>query len=180
VQAGGGATWSGDSCSMGNVSVSRVIEAGVISSSKGGVEGDRMDTVRDVFDGGVAGIVAERGVTDGGVAVTGRGKRTISLSSSKSHSNSTSFCLRLVRFGGGDWNPGSGSGSWAGGGGEGVSGVETPPAAATGRDDCSGSSTAAVAKRSRLRRRRHLPAAVFNLAGAGRLQEKVRTCIPAL
>jgi hypothetical protein len=85
VKTGGGAAWSGDSGSMGDVSMSSVIEAGVISSSRGGVEGDRMGAVGGLFDGGVAGIVAEGGVADGGVAdggvadggvaVTGRGER---------------------------------------------------------------------------------------------------------
>ncbi len=102
MQAGGGTTWSGDSGIMGEVSVSKVIEAGVISSSKVGVEGDRIGAVGGVFDGRVAGILAESGVADGGVAVTGRGERTSSLSSSKSQSSSTSFHLCLVCFAGGD------------------------------------------------------------------------------
>jgi hypothetical protein len=37
VQAGGGAAWSGDSGSMGDVSMSGVIEASIVSSSKAGV-----------------------------------------------------------------------------------------------------------------------------------------------
>jgi hypothetical protein len=94
-----------------------------------------MGAVGGVFDGGVAGIVAEGGVADGGKAVTGRGERTSSLSSSKSCSSSTSFCLCLVRFAGGDWNPGDGSGGWAGGSDKGAGSVETPPVAAIGRDE---------------------------------------------
>jgi hypothetical protein len=54
-----------------------------------------MGTVGGVFDGGVAGIVAEGGVADAGVDVAGRGERTSSLSSSKSCSSSSSFHLRL-------------------------------------------------------------------------------------
>jgi hypothetical protein len=86
--------------------MSRVIEACVISSSRGGVEGNRIGAVGGLFDGGVAGIVVEGGIADDGVAVTGRGERISLLSSSKFRSNSTSFRLRLVRFAGGDWNPG--------------------------------------------------------------------------
>ncbi len=115
----GGGVDTGDG-STGDVSMSRVIEACVISSSRGGVEGNRIGVVGGLFDGGVEGVVAEGSVADDGVAVTGRGERINSLSSSKFRSNSNSFRLRLVRFAGGNWSPGDGSpgdgsGGWTGG-----------------------------------------------------------------
>jgi hypothetical protein len=118
----GGGVDTGDG-STGEVSMSRVLEACVISSSRGGVEENRIGVVGGLFDGGVAGVVAKGGVADDGVAETGRGERINSLSSSKFRSNSNSFRLRLVRFAGGDWSsgdgsPDNGSGGWTGGGDE--------------------------------------------------------------
>ncbi len=118
MQTGEGAAWSGDSGNTGDVSVSRVIEACVISSSRGGVEGNRIGAVGGLFDGGVAGVVAKGGVAEDGVALTGSGERINSLSSPKFRSNSNSLRLRLVRFAGGDWSPDDGSGDWTGGGDE--------------------------------------------------------------
>ncbi len=69
----GGGVDTGDG-STGGVSISRVLEACVISSSRGGVEENRIGVVGGLFHGGVAGIVAEGGVADDGVAVTGRGE----------------------------------------------------------------------------------------------------------
>ncbi len=141
---------SGDSGSMGDMGMTRVGEAGVLSSNKGRVEGGKIVAVGGVFGGGVAGVIADGSVAGGGVAETDRGERSSSLSSSKSHSNSTSFCLLLVRFAGGEWTSGDESGSWSGGGGEGASSVETPLEEVTGRDDCTGSSPTAVATCPRL------------------------------
>ncbi len=92
----GGGVDTGDG-STGDVSMSRVLEACVISSSRGGVEENRIGVFGGLFDGGVAGVVAEGGVVDDGVAMTGRGERINSLSSSKFRSNSNSFRLRPFR-----------------------------------------------------------------------------------
>jgi hypothetical protein len=105
----GGGVDTGDG-STGDVSMSRVLEACVISSSRGGVEENRIGVVGGLFDGGVTGVVAEGGVADDGVAVTCRGERINSLCSSKYLSNSNLFCLCLVRFAGGDWSSGDGRG----------------------------------------------------------------------